>query len=130
MRNLTHRWHKFNPVRTFFPKSGHFYLSFKKVQGRPAPLPPSSYVPDMCSWNESSEYNNWITELNKTNILSNIFQNQRITYPHYSSMKCHLLYSICIWFLQSEVECCLFCFSAFRGIFSTTWIWFYIIIQK
>ena len=35
-----------NPVRAFFPISGHLSLNFKKGQGRPSPLPPSSYAPE------------------------------------------------------------------------------------
>ena len=38
-----------NLVRAFFPKIGHFSLNFEKGQGRPRPLPPSGYAPDMKS---------------------------------------------------------------------------------
>lgn len=32
-------------IRTFFIKLGHFCPIFEKGQGRPSPLPPSSYAP-------------------------------------------------------------------------------------
>ena len=37
-----------NLVRTFFPKSAHFPLNFEKGQGRPPPLLPSNYAPELC----------------------------------------------------------------------------------
>ena len=33
-------------IRAFFPKLGHFFPIFQKGQGRPPPLPPSSYAPE------------------------------------------------------------------------------------
>ena len=42
MRNLTQDGHN---QGIFFPKFGHFFPIFEKGQGRPPPLPLSSYAP-------------------------------------------------------------------------------------